>query len=453
MSKKIVKKAACVALVAAAAITVSGCNVNDNSNSFVPDENIVQTLNAYVDTLMEETPSYIPAWGKEGFKNRWNYIDGLFMNMTVSLYNNANGNDKERYGDFFLNYINYYVDKDGYFVQPQPSGEDYDKTTNPGYKADELDSVCESRVLFDAYEMTGDKRYLNAIEYTYSCLTDPENIPIAQGSNNNYSHKKSYTNQIWLDGFTMYVPFACRYAQLKNRNDDFHDIRLQYQYVREHMFDEEKKLYYHGNDTTKSVFWANKTTGNSSSFWLRSEGWFIYSLVDSIGYFPEGDDKEYLKGLLAEAIEGLLPYRDSETGMFMQLIDQGNKRFYVKSSYFEGLKNTAYKNADGKYVDAVVNNYAESSGSSIIAYVLMKGSALGYLKSEYNLLGKQIFESVYARSFNGGKLNDICITAGLGPSDKTYRDGSAAYYLAEKVGSDDAKGVAPFLMAFIEYSK
>ena len=48
-------------------------------------------------------------------------------------------------------------------------------------------------------------------------------------------------------------------------------------------------------------------------------------------------------------------------------------------------------------------------------------------------------------------LNDICITAGLGPSSKPYRDGSVEYYLAEPVGSDDAKGVGPFIMAYIEY--
>lgn len=451
MAKGLLKKCVALLLAGASLGVVSGCASGEEN--FTPNEQIVQTLNGYVNSLMDETTSYIPAWGKEGFKNRWNYIDGLFMNMTVSMYNNSVGEQKQKYGDFFINYINYYVDKDGYFVQPQPSGDDYDRTTNPGYKVDELDSVYQSNVLFDAYEKTGDSRYLTAIEYTYSCLTNTNYIPIAKVSYGNYSHKKSYTNQIWLDGFTMYVPFMCKYATLKNQSATFHQIRLQYQYAREHMFNEQKGLYYHGNDTTKRIFWANGKTGNSSSFWLRSEGWFIYSLVESLAYFPEGEDKQYLKGLLVEAIEGVLPYRDSQTGMFMQLIDKGNSSIYVSSSYFKGLKNTAYKNTDGSYRSAAVNNYAESSGSSIIAYALMKGSSLGYLKGEYNLLGKQIFESVYAHSFKNGKLENICITAGLGPEDKTYRDGSSAYYLAEKVGSNDAKGVAPFLMAFIEYSK
>ena len=43
-------------------------------------------------------------------------------------------------------------------------------------------------------------------------------------------------------------------------------------------------------------------------------------------------------------------------------------------------------------------------------------------------------------------------TAGLGPGSNPYRDGSISYYLAEPVGSNDAKGVGPFIMAYLEYT-
>jgi unsaturated rhamnogalacturonyl hydrolase len=45
-------------------------------------------------------------------------------------------------------------------------------------------------------------------------------------------------------------------------------------------------------------------------------------------------------------------------------------------------------------------------------------------------------------------LKNICLTAGLGGSP--YRGGSAAYYLGETVTENDAKGIAPYLMAFAE---
>ena len=46
-------------------------------------------------------------------------------------------------------------------------------------------------------------------------------------------------------------------------------------------------------------------------------------------------------------------------------------------------------------------------------------------------------------------LGNICLMAGLG--GEPYRDGSAGYYLSEQVTENDAKGIAPFLMACTEY--
>ena len=393
---------------------------------------IYNTLNTYIDELMNSTDSYIPSWNKESFKGKWNYIDGVFLNSIVNLFYETNNN---KYKDFYLKYIDYYINENGEFIDP--------RTNDLAYNSKELDSVCESRILFDAYEMTKDIRYLNAINNTYNSLME---MPKAEGCNN-FSHKAIYNNQIWLDGTYMYVPFLARYAKLNNRNDLFNLIKEQYEYIRNHMYDEAKKLYYHGNDTTKSIFWSDKTTGNSSNFWLRSNGWYIVSLVDVLEYYPNGDNKDYLINLLEEAIKGLLDYQENNTKLFYQLIDKGNTIYYVDYSYFEGLNNKNY------YYSSYVKNYLESSGSSMIAYTLIKGASLGYLDDKYLNIGLDIFEGIYDYSFKNGSLNNICITAGFGPENKLYRDGSIAYYLAENVGSDDAKGVGPFLMAFIEYSK
>ena len=65
-------------------------------------------MNQYIDQLINETPSYVPAWNKEGFKARWNYVDGVFLNAIVNLYNETKV-DKYKY--FFLNYINYYINR------------------------------------------------------------------------------------------------------------------------------------------------------------------------------------------------------------------------------------------------------------------------------------------------------------------------------------------------------
>ena len=131
--------------------------------------------------------------------------------------------------------------------------------------------------------------------------------------------------------------------------------------------------------------------------------------------------------------------------MFYQLVDKPATLYLIPAKYLEGLKNGN--------VDKSIANYLESSGSSMIAYTLIKGARLGYLDSNYSSLGKEIFEGVFNNSFKDGSLHNICITAGLGPENNKIRDGSIYYYLAEKVGSDDAKGVGPFIMAFLEYIK
>lgn len=398
---------------------------------------IVSSQLNYINHLMLNTQSYIPSWNQEGFKGRWNYIDGVFLNSIVSFFYQTKD---VKYKDFFLKYINYYLNDQGEFIHPA-TGE---KT---GYRSGELDSVCASRILFDAYDLTHETKYLNAIERTYLELTS-----MPKTSNGlNYSHKTTYPNQIWLDGMYMYAPFYARYAKLKNNASYFNEMTEQYRYIREHMFDEDKQLYYHGHDTTKSIFWADSKTGNSPSFWLRSSGWFIVSLVDVLEYFPSGANKTYLTNLLKEAVEGIMQYQDETTKMFFQLIDLGPAAFHVPASYFEGLKNTDYL-SNGKYVDRMIKNYLETSGSSMIAYALLKGTRLNYLDAKYATSGEEIYENIHASSFYSNELHNICVTAGLGPDDKPYRDGSIAYYLAEKVGQNDAKGVGPFIMAFIEYS-
>ena len=410
------------------------CVYNDNTAINKNDSSVIEVnLNNYINSLINQTQSYIPSWNKEGFKGRWNYIDGVFLNSIISLYKETNN---EYYKNFVIKYVNYYIDEYGNFINP--------KTKEYGYKEGELDSVCESRILFDLYEYTNDIRYLNAINNTYRSLNM---VPKTQNKIN-YSHKDTYLNQIWLDGMYMYAPFLARYANLTNDSSIFNDIKLQYEYIRNNMFDEEKKLYYHGHDTTKSIFWADSETGNSKSFWLRSNGWFIVSLVDVLEYYPLGSNRDYLIGLLNEAILGILEYQDSKSKMFYQLIDKGPTIYLVNSSYLNGLKNNIYGDKDSS-----IKNYLESSGSSMIAYSIMKSARLGYINKEYINKGIDIFEGIYNYSFKNNSLNNICITAGLGPNDKLYRDGSIAYYLAEMVGSDDAKGVGPFIMAFIEYDR
>lgn len=409
-------------------LTTASCNKNVDIN-----------LDGYIDSLMNDTKADVPSWNKEGYKGKWNYIDGVFLNSLMNVYKEK---EDKNYLNFIINYVNYYINESGYFVNlvdPEKSG----------FTSGELDTICESKILFDLLEFTNDSRYEKAIEITYNEL-----ISITRAKNNiNFSHKESYKYQVWLDGMYMYVPFYARYALKYDKPEIFDEITNQYKFIREKMYDNDKKLYYHANDTSKDIFWVNRETGNSKSFWLRSIGWYITSLVDVIEYFPKGDNQNYLINLLDEALDGLLNYIDNNSKMFYQVVDQGDKEFLIAAEYLKQLKNTKYKNKDGSYSDTMIKNYLESSGSSMVAYTLMKASRLGYIAEDKINLGKSIFEGIYKHSYKNNELNDICITAGLGPENRLYRDGTIEYYLAEPVGSNDAKGVGPFLMAYLEYKK
>ncbi len=210
---------------------------------------------------------------------------------------------------------------------------------------------------------------------------------------------------------------------------DYSDILSQIENVRLHMRDEEKGLYYHGYDASRKAFWADPITGRSQNFWLRSIGWFAVALADLSEILPEGGERTRLREIFAELMQSVDRYADEETGLYWQVVDQGGR---------EG-------------------NYLETSGSSMLAYAMLKGARLGILGKEYAAKGEKTFRGIVERylSFTDGELNlgGICLVAGLGPENNRRRDGSYEYYISEPVVQNDAKGVAPFLLCYTEVKR
>ena len=103
-------------------------------------------------------------------------------------------------------------------------------------------------------------------------------------------------------------------------------------------------------------------------------------------------------------------------------------------------------------------NYLETSGSSMIAYAILKGVRLGALPERYRQIGVDIFNGIAAKYLTvkeDGDLNlgGICLVAGLGPENNLRRDGTYEYYISEPIVENDAKGVGPFIMAYTEMKK
>ena len=370
-------------------------------------------INKYIEKLMTSSPD-APLWNIEsilnGKKTAWNYIDGCMITSLLELYKTSK--DK-KYLDFIVNFVDYYVFDDGSIRGYNPNN----------YSTDD---VCESRILFDLYNITKKEKYNKAIDLTY---TQVKNHP--RTKEGNFWHKAIYPNQVWLDGLYMMQPFYVRY-QKERGNRDYSDTINQFENVFRIMFDNEKKLYYHGYDSSREMFWCDKKTGLSKNFWLRSIGWYTVGLIDCIDYIDDEhlEDKNRLVKIFKETIDGILLYQDKESKMFYQL---------------PNLKD-------------VKGNYLETSGSSMISYAILKAVRLGILDESYRLIGKEIFDGIckkYLSINDKGELNlgGICLVAGLGPNEKKHRDGSVEYYLSEPIVENDAKGTGPLIMAYTEILK
>jgi unsaturated rhamnogalacturonyl hydrolase len=370
-------------------------------------------IDKFIKRLITESTPDKPLWNIESIRlgklPHWNYIDGCMMTSLLELYHETNDN---KYLDFVINFIDYYIDQDGNIL-----GYDINKLN--------VDDICESRILFDLYQYTNNEKYLKAIDFTYShILIQPRT------KDGNFWHKKIYPNQVWLDGLFMAQPFYAKYETLINDKKNYEDIINQFKNVRKFMFDENKKLYYHGYDSTKEIFWADKKTGLSKNFWLRAMGWFAVGLVDVMSYLDDINlVNNELNPILIELIDGILTYQDQKTNLFYQVVDK--------------------KDYSG--------NYLETSGSALIAFSILKACRLKFLDQKYQVIGINIFKGItnHYLTIKDGELNlgGICLVAGLGPKDDLRRDGSFEYYISEPVVENDAKGVGPLIMAYTEMLK
>ncbi len=372
-----------------------------------------EIIDQYIMKLMTSKPD-MPLWNiesiKQGKKPAWNYIDGCMMVSLLELYKTTKD---QKYLDFVISFVDYYVHEDGTIL-----GYDKEKYST--------DDVSESRVLFDLYDYTKNEKYSKAIDMVYEQIkTHPRT------KEGNFWHKKIYPNQVWLDGLYMMQPFYTRYETLRNKMQHYDDIVKQYKNVYEIMRDPKTGLYYHGYDSERKLFWADKKTGLSQNFWLRSIGWFTVSLIDVYEYMNEQMYDEYhtIKEIFKNTVDSILKFQDAKSHMFYQVPNYPERK----------------------------GNYLETSGSSMIAYAILKGVRLKALPARYQQIGLDIFNGICQQylTVKDGDLNlgGICLVAGLGPENNLRRDGTFEYYMSEPVVENDAKGVGPFIMAYTEVKR
>lgn len=317
----------------------------------------------------------------------------------------------KKYSDYTKAYIDYFVQEDG---------------TIKGHKLSNynIDRVRPGLNMLELYERTGDEKYKTAIE---TLVKHMEGQPRTNAGG--FWHKKVYPYQMWLDGLYMASPFLARYAHDFNQPKWFDEVTFQLQEVYKRTLDQKTGLVYHAWDESKKQRWCNPETGQSKHFWSRATGWYFMALVDVLDYLPENhSERELIIRILQDLSEAVLHVQDKETGLWYQVLDQGNR---------EG-------------------NYLEASGSAMIIYAFAKGAKNGYLNRKFLEIATKSFDGLLKNLVKVGEdglpvLTNTCGACGLGGNP--YREGDYNYYISEKKVDDDQKGVAPVIMAAIELNK
>ena len=339
--------------------------------------------------------------------NQWNYEDGCLLLGCRKMYEAAGD---EFYRDYVIRFMDPYVEENG-DIKSYILGE---------YN---LDFVNAGKLFYFMYDETGEERYRKAADKLIEQLKYQPRLKIG-----NFWHKLIYPFQVWLDGLYMAQPFYMEYENRFNGRKNYYDIIGQFKNVRKYLYDEKTGLYYHAYDEYKERDWADKETGLSPNFWLRSIGWYLMALVDCYELASEElyDCKRTLGDLFQEAIAGVLKWQDKDSKLFYQLIA----------------------------LPEVEGNYLESSGSLMAAYSILKACRLELLLADkYQRTGEEILEAVIDRHLTGHDgglhLGNTCAVAGLGPRHE--RNGSVEYYLSEPVVEDDPKAQGVMMMAYGEY--
>jgi unsaturated rhamnogalacturonyl hydrolase len=332
---------------------------------------------------------------------KWTYDQGVILKGIEGLWEQT-GDGK--YFDYMQKSMDYLVDNKGNIRT---------------YKFENftLDNILCGRILLTLFEVTGKEKYYKAASTLREQLHQQPRL-----SDGGFWHKKTYPNQMWLDGLYMAEPFYAEWAKTFHEDSAFNDIASQFILMEKHARDTKTGLLFHGYDESKKEMWANKTTGLSENFWGRAMGWYGMGLVDALQYFPKDHpQRKELVDILNRFAAAVTKVQDNKTGLWWDVLNFPNRK----------------------------GNYLEASASSMFVYTLAKGVRLGYLPASYLRVAKKGYDGIIKKFITNSNeqtnLEGTVSVSGLG--GKPYRDGSYDYYVHEKVVTNDPKGVGAFLLA------
>jgi len=329
------KKLVFGALIFSFALLISQkCSVNKSDSKDLNNNKLIHDSLSWAEKMavseMERRGTSLEY--SENKKNvKWNYQTGLFLKSLLDLYKHTGHGI---YFDFSRKVIDSYLDTDGSIKTYKM--EDYN-----------IDKINSGKVLLFLYKETGNTVYLKSADILRQQLKEQPRTKAG-----GFWHKKRYPWQMWLDGIYMGVPFYAEYSLITNNFKDLNDALKQILIIDVQTRDPDTKLRYHGWDESNEQEWANPENGNSPNFWGRAMGWYAMAIVDVLDFIPQNHpNRNEVIFILNDLCKALVKYQDSESGVWYQIVDQGDRR----------------------------GNYLEASASCMYVYALAKGVHKHYI--------------------------------------------------------------------------
>ena len=360
-------------------------------------------------------------WDTEGEKRSWTYYNGIMMDAYLMLDEDAYSDDVNAFYDANITSFGT-VDHTGAY-------DNY-------YRGNELESIPPTRALFDLLcdenlSNNSISKYRKMIDYVYSIMQDNKLDWCAEGAGGNFKYKKSNANwatyQVALEGLYMSQPFFMELANaldagtLNAADFQFHsdsepssdeiysEVTDRMVWIGDNLYNDETGLYSHA--------WG-PDAGQNGQYWLQAVGYYAAALADVISMLPDDyyEEKERLVEIEKRLFDGMIKYQDAATGMWYNVINYGPE--------LSG--------------NAEMNEF-ESSGTALMAYAMMKSYVEGYIDDSYGEAGLRAFNGTVMKCLDEEGLHNIYISASV----ETYPEG----YLSKSYETNDARGVAPLMMA------
>ena len=342
---------------------------------------------AVVNSIMSRDPSATKLGG-------WGYQAGFALYGAYLVYERTHDT---AYLTYIENWVDTYVDAEG----------NIDQSFNS------LDSMQAGNLLVLLYQQTKQARYqIAAAKIRARFNTYPRT------SDGGMWHATSLTDQLWLDGTYMSMPFLLRYG---NEFGDTAYARSQAAsavLIDASHLQAPNGLLYHAYDQN-SIGWQAPGTQHSPEFWCRAIGWYGMTTVDTLDNLPANyPQRPAILTILRNLVAGMAKYQDPKTGRWFQVVDKGS----------------------------VAGNWTETSCSAMYTYVIDKSVKQGYVSPAYHANAVRGYDGVMAEvSKNSSGLVDIAdICEGTDV-------GNLAYYLARPRATNDPHGLGAFLVMNEEY--